>query len=76
MDIQDCIAGQAIDYRAGGRWWHGHVIETDDHEHYPLVMVDSTVYDYRPQTQAVEPEEVRPAATECDARAACQQRPK
>lgn len=74
MNIQDCTVGQAIDYRIGRHWLHGHVIKTDDNEHCPMVSVDATVYDYRPQIDVVSPLNIRAATTDCTGRAVCQEK--
>lgn len=73
MSIQDYNIGQAIDYRTGTRWQHGHICKIDDNDYCPMVTVDSTIYDYRPHVEVVAPESIRPAATECTSGAVCQE---
>lgn len=78
VDIQNLTPGQAVEYYAYNAadfrwtWEHGHVIDADDHPSYPFVLIDTTMYDYRPQSKAVEPHKVRPATTPCTAVASCQ----
>jgi len=77
MDMQHLNKGQAVEYYAysdagGWRWRHGHVSDVDNHPRFPAVFIDTTMYDYRPQSAVVEPHRVRPATTECTSTASCQ----
>jgi len=82
MKIQDFTIGQAVEYYSHDlgdyrpTWKHGHVCEIEARPHFPLVFIDTTMHDYRPQGKAVEPHRVRPATTECTATAVCQEAPK
>jgi len=82
MNTQHLTRGQSVDYYAysaadyGWAWQHGHVIDVDNDPRYPLVFIDTTMYDYRPQSEAVEPHKVRPATIECTAQASCQEAPR
>ena len=77
VDIQNLTPSQAVEYYAYNAadfrwtWEHGHVIDADDHPSYPFVLIDTTMYDYRPHGKAVEPHKVRPATTPCTAVASC-----
>ena len=78
MNIHDFTEGQPVDYLTYNdlhyrwEWQHGHVRSIEDHAFLPLVFIDTTMYDYRPSSEAMEPHKVRPATTECGAQASCQ----
>ena len=79
MDIYTPTTGQAIDYRRYSigtmrwEWHHGHIVDIDTDPYQPLVFIDATIYDYRPEHEAVEPEKLRPTTTDCTAQAICQE---
>jgi len=79
MDIYTLTIGQAIDYRRYSigtmrwEWHHGHIVDIDTDPYQPLVFIDATIYDYRPEHEAVEPEKLRPTTTDCTTQAICQE---
>jgi len=79
MKLHEFHEGQAVDYYAYSvdgylqKWQHGHISGIDDDPRFPLIFIDVTVYDYRPDGKAVEPDKVRPATTQCTAQASCQE---